>query len=314
MIRLRSIGAALFHRADPFFIFLIIAAAILLYSLAFDAPQTQETVSYRIDITPARAASLQAAWTQQKGAPPSSQELKALIAEFVEEEIFFREALRLGLDENDTIVRRRLAQKMAFILAGQEDAAPPRDEDLRKYYQDNIDRYTAPETFSFRQIFFSDARRDDPLRDAQDALLRLQQGADGDMRADPSMAPYAFQSANADIIAGWFGTAFAQQIRTVQQGVWVGPIRSAYGVHLIYLEEKTLAQTPSFEAVRERVASDYKAARRVSQQEQAKASIIDRYEVHLAPELMSATGPGFVPEFEGETGAETMDDGKGPQP
>ena len=213
-------------------------------------------------------------WQAQMGRPPTPEELNGLVEQYIQEEVYFREAQRLSLDEGDIIVRRRLVQKLRFLTEDIATGQPPSTADLRAYFDANAERYRQPERYSFSHRYFSTDRREDARADAAAALI------DPGIAGDPFMLQRSYAARSAQQIGNLFGTAFAEQLAALEPDErWQGPIRSAYGWHLVQLDERLPELLPPADEVANQVASDLNMERR----EQANAAyyqnLLERYEV-----------------------------------
>ena len=172
------------------------------------------------------------------------------MAGFLEEELFAREAKTLGLDQNDTIVRRRLAQKLTFLVDDTSRVVEPSDEELRQFYNANAERFHVEPRVSFTQLFFNPERRQHAETDAQAALVLIST-AGGDDRAqtmgDPILLENEFHDVDAQTISNVFGADFARAVFLLKPGSWAGPVKSGYGVHLVRITDLRPATLRPFE-------------------------------------------------------------------
>lgn len=224
---------------------------------------------------------LAAYWELQSQRPPTRDELAALIHERVDEELLAREAVRLGLDKDDMIVRRRLAQKMAFASEDVAALEEPDEKTLKAYYEANRERYATPGRVAMRHIYFSrDRTGETPQAAAAAALARLQAG--GEATSDPSLLPLTYADiAEADINRD-YGPEFAAAVHKAPVGAWVGPAPSAYGLHLIRVERRLATEVPPLDAVRDDVRAAWLAERRQDENREFRASLRKRYKVEIA--------------------------------
>jgi hypothetical protein len=206
---------------------------------------------------------------------PTDDELRGLVAGFVEEELLAREAKTLGLDQKDTIVRRRLAQKLTFLVDDTSRVAEPSDEELRQFYNINAERFRLESRVSFTQIFFNPARRQHAEKDAKAALVLIST-ADGNDRAatmgDPTLLETEFHDVDAQTISNLFGPDFARSVFLVKLGSWAGPLKSGYGVHLVQKTDLRPATLRPFPEVRSKVLEEWRRQR----EEQTKAQYLGK--------------------------------------
>jgi parvulin-like peptidyl-prolyl isomerase len=232
---------------DPLLFFLLVGA--LIYAASQWAAQNDD--EYNIIVGEADVQRISDQWSMQMRRPPNSQELQGLVDQFIREEIYYREALRMGLDANDTIVRRRMVQKLTFLTEDIATSAAFTEGDLQAFYQDNLANYQLAERYSFKHRYFSLDRRGNARADATAAL------ADTTITGDPFMLQREYALRSEREIGDLFGRQFATSLVEMQpQDSWQGPIQSAYGWHVILLTDKRPASVQPFTSVRERVLSD----------------------------------------------------------
>ncbi len=247
----------------------------------------------RIELTADDLRQIEIAWLAQGREPLSPEQLRHLVEARVREEILYREALALGLDEGDTIVRRRLAQKMEFLF---EDVAALRDptaEELRAWFEKNAERFMLPARATFRHLYFSPDRRGARARDdAARALAKLSgEPVDGPAAAaltDPFMFQDYYGDRSFDEIVRTFGPDFARALFELPSGAWSGPIESGYGWHLVWVDSITPARVPAFEDVEAEVRREWIEGQRAEIRERAFEGIRARYEVVLPEHLDAA--------------------------
>jgi parvulin-like peptidyl-prolyl isomerase len=231
----------------------------------------------RIVVTDSERQRLFAQWQAQMGRPPTDTELAALVEQWIREEIYYREAVAMGLDEDDVIIRRRLAQKLTFLTEDLATAEPPEDAALRAYYQTHVEQYTEPERWTFSHRYYSGERRDQAQADAAAALGNL---ADGDApTGDPFMLQQDYVGRSQREIGELFGREFAAALADVPVGGWQGPIRSAYGWHLVNMTQRQAPRQLTFEEVVERVAVDYRQQQRRDANEAYYQALLSRYDI-----------------------------------
>jgi len=215
---------------------------------------------------------------------PSKQELEGLIRSHLKEEILYREALALGLEKDDTIVRRRLAQKMEFLISDATVPSDVDDKELMVYYEKNQSRYMQAVRLSFNHIFFNPDQRGQRLLDEAQATLKtlqtMQAGADvTEDYGDRFMLSGRYTRKSTDEIAREFGEGFASTLTTLTPGRWEGPVQSGYGLHLVYVVQQEKARVIPFADVRERVKNDYFFDLRQERNEQVLDKLKERYQI-----------------------------------
>jgi hypothetical protein len=268
---------------EPLVHFLLIGMAIYgLYGL-FGQHDAKTPIS-TITITAGEIDWLATSWQKRWNRPPTPAERDGLIRQYVRETILYREALAMGLDKDDTIIRRRLAQKLEFLAQDLVALNPPTEEDLRAYFADHRERYEEPVRYTFTQVFIDPDRRGDAtLHDAKKikAKLMAQPDAIDDAGAlgDAFMLQnYYPENSQADI-QKQFGSGFAESVADLPPGEWHGPVLSGYGVHLVYVHSRSEPPASVFAEVRDRVAQDWEDDKRQELNEQYYASLRARYDV-----------------------------------
>ncbi|MGB8169964.1 MAG: peptidylprolyl isomerase [Chthoniobacteraceae bacterium] len=217
----------------------------------------------RIEVNSAAITWLREGFTRQWHRAPDAEELRGLVNDHLREEVLYREALAMGLDRDDSIVRRRMAQKMEFLTQDIAGVVEPDNAALRKFFEQNAVRYAKAARVSFRHVFFSKERRGVKLdADAGEALAALGNGASDESMGDPFLREYEFKDASADEIATALGREFAEKVAAMPAGEWRGPVASSYGVHLVRVSGRAEPQPVAFEAVRDAVARDFSDERR----------------------------------------------------
>ncbi len=240
---------------EPLVQFLALAALIFfLYPFSKEANRRKTTERVVVD-----AATLQ--WMfdnfeKQFRRRPTRTEMEGMLATHVDSEIKYREALAMGLDEGDTIVQRRLVQKFDFLFGDAGGEVQPDDSTLRQWYEDHPERFARPGTLTFTHLWFSSDSRADAAGDAQLALTRLSE--DETVRGDPFPFQSSFSDATPGEIRNVFGLEFTEAIFQAPLDTWYGPLRSGLGVHLVNVSNRTLAERPEFETVRDRVLDQWR--------------------------------------------------------
>ncbi len=255
---------------DPLTVFLLAGTGLFFVADLFSAPD----IPYTIDINDNDLQRLSDQWQMQMRRPPSAAELSGLLEQFIREEIYFREAQRLGLDDNDTIVRRRMVQKLTFLTEDIATAAPLEADQLRDFYNAHQDDYRTPERTSFKHRYFSVDRRNTAYEDAQAALT------DTSLSGDPFMLQREYAQRSDREIRDLFGTEFAAALAALEPAdAWQGPLRSAYGWHVVWITERADAALPAYETVAERVAADAQQAARKQANETFYEALRARYDI-----------------------------------
>lgn len=274
---------------EPLLHFLVLGA--LLFGLYFwvGSPSITSTNAKQIDISAPVIASLKATWQLQWGREPNPKQLQKLVDNYIRDQVLYQEALALGLDDNDTIVRRRLIQKMQFLTQDLTNLGEPSDEALQAYLADHADRYTIPGRFSFNQIYFSrELHGDRTDADAQNLLTQLQTDPNSvQPRGDRSMLPTTYTLASAQTLNNTFGGTLAQEIAGVTETGWQGPFHSAYGSHLVYISDIEPSHPATLAEVRKNVRLDYLREQRQQLDEQFYQQLRDRYTISIDQDALN---------------------------
>lgn len=220
-------------------------------------------------------------WEMQTQRPPTRDELASIIQERVDEELMAREAIRLGLDKNDMIVRRRLAQKMAFASEDVSAIPAPREADLQAYYDKNRTRYATPARLALRHVYFSQDRTGtSPPIAATEALAKLKSGQPA--AGDPALLPLAYADIAAADLLRDYGPDFTKVAREAPLMTWVGPVTSPYGVHLIQVQSRLASETVPLAEVRAEVLDAWMAEQRQIKNRAFRQGLRQRYKVEIA--------------------------------
>lgn len=224
---------------------------------------------------------LAAYWEMQTQRPPTRAELASIIQERVDEELMAREAIRLGLDKDDMIVRRRLAQKMAFASEDVSTIPQPGEADLQAFYEKDLARYATPARLALRHVYFSQDRTGtSPPVAAAEALESLKAGKT--VVGDPALLPLTYADiAVADLLRD-YGPAFTKAAREAPLGAWVGPVASPYGVHLIQVQTRLASETLPLAAVRAEVLDAWMAEQRQIKNRAFRQGLRKTYKVEIA--------------------------------
>lgn len=221
---------------------------------------------------------LVAQWEGQTKRRPNARELDALIEGYIREEILVREAARLGLDNDDIIIRRRLAQKVEFMMADDIDEVLPDAEDLRRFFDENRAQYDGAEALSWRHVFINDEAEAKRLRDALN-----KNDADWQDRGQPFMLNRSYTRQSELELSRLMGTQFAAALFAEKSVGWVGPIESAFGWHVVTIDTRHASREAVFDPMIERVARDYQKAKRQASLADAWRDLRARYRVELLP-------------------------------
>ena len=216
-------------------------AGTVIFALA--GLRTNETVpdsDTTIRVTAAHIEWLEQSWQSRWRRAPTPAELDGLVEAYIKENVLYRKALAMGLDEDDVIIRRRMSQKLEFLVQDLAASTPPTEEALEAYFAEHRERYRNPALHTITHVFFDPDKRDEQtLDDANGAKQRLaalgEPGQDIDEFGDRFMLQSYYPQKSEDELAKFFGTGFASSITGLPVGTWNGPMLSGYGVHLVYV-------------------------------------------------------------------------------
>ena len=268
---------------EPLIQFLIIGAAIYGAYALFGSPEED----YRdniILVDSNRINAMISEWESRWQRPPTRQEIDGLIQQYIKEDVLYRQAVSMGLNEDDPITRRRMAQKLEFLTSDLAQMQVPGEGELEAFFEENEENYRDPDRISFSQIFIDpDARGDATLDDADEILAQLKaQGEPGEEALDMGdrfMLQNYFASATELDVRRQLGSGFSEAVMKLEPGRWHGPVLSGYGVHLVYVFAFQAAPAPQFEAVRERVLEDWHTVKREEFNQQFLESLKERFEI-----------------------------------
>jgi hypothetical protein len=252
-----------------------------------------------IVVTAADMERLSENWSRKWNRPPTGTELQGLVEAYIREEVYYREALALGLDRDDTIIRRRMMQKMEFLTNDLAELNTPGDEALKRYFLANQDKYEVPAQATFTHIYFStDKRGARALEDANRLLSELESASGTVMRApergDSLMLPYNYTRETPFEVARTFGKGFADQLFRAETGMWQGPIESGYGLHLVRIHERSEPVVPEFASVVDEVREDWMFEERRRTNEKAYEMFKERYQI-VVEEMPKQSGVARAP-------------------
>ena len=235
--------------------------------------------------------------------PPTPEEFQALVEDKIKEDVLYREGLAMGLDKDDTIVKRRMAQKMQFLAEDVAAAHEPSTAELKAWFEANSSTFALPSRYSFRHIYFSpDKRRTSAHDDAAEALAKIA-GQPEDSPLIPSVADrFMFQDYYGDrttsAIAKEFGPQFAVALEKLKPGSWQGPIESGYGWHLVFVDTVIPGRIPAFEEVESEVKTAWLGEQKAQAWQKAYQMMRAKYTVLLPalPDKQTAAVPAPPPQ------------------
>ena len=262
---------------EPLVHFIIVALLVFAGHAAWTAHVAARNGT--IIVTQEDMQRMAALYASESGALPSPEDMAAMVSDQIRDEALSREARRLGLDAGDTIIERRLAQKMSFMVSDLADTPAPDETTLRAWYDAHQEAYTAPPSVTFEHVFLSTDRTD-----ATSLLDTLNAPSPPDWRTlgDPFILQRAYGDLPFRETVRLFGPDFANALFALDASdAWQGPVRSALGQHLVHLVVKNEGSLRPFDDVRAQVEADWRDDALRTANETAIANIIKRYQVRI---------------------------------
>jgi peptidyl-prolyl cis-trans isomerase C len=268
---------------EPLVHFVFIGAMIYVLFGLFADPDLQEDDN-KIVVSAGQIEVFKVSWQKRWNRAPTDKELDGIIQQYIRETVLYRQAISMGLDKNDRVIRRRLAQKMEFLVEDLATMLDPDEQTLKTWFNSNQALFQKSPRYTFTQIFIDpDKRGDATLDDAKtikaslqtqtDPLANISELGDGLMLQDyyPNKSPIEIQKQ--------FGSGFTQSLEKLSSGQWHGPILSGYGVHLVYVQAIIPASIPPFTAVREQVKVQWLDEQRESLNKKFYDKLINTYDI-----------------------------------
>jgi hypothetical protein len=277
---------------EPLLHFLVLGAALFaVFAVVGNRPASEPG---RIVVTPERIEHLAIGFSRSWNRAPTAEELNGLVRDYIREEVYYREAKALGLDRDDTVIRRRLRQKLEFVSDDIAALSDPSDGDLAAFLAAHPEKFRLERRMSFSHVYLDASRRGETVaRDAADLLVALNaEGSEIDPAkvGDRFLLDSRYDAVPASEISKLFGDSFAARLAEIAPAKWQGPFASGYGVHLVLLHERAEGRVPSLEEARETVRREWTEARRKQANDEFFAKLLGRYQVTV--------------EFPGTNGAE----------
>ncbi len=265
--------------AEPMLHFLLIGIALF---GAYRWVSPGDSAGGRIVITQGVVDDLVTQHVAARGREPSAAELNHLIESYVRDEILYREGVRLGLERDDIVVKRRVRQKIEMIAEEDASTGAPTDADLLAYLTANPARFTQPAILTFDQVFIGESSSGPGVvQVAAVTRAALQRGADPGELGKPTLLPRRMTEAPADLVARVFGPSFAAMLEKVPVGEWVGPIDSSFGAHYVRVSDRTPAVAPQLAAVSNQVVREWENDRRRRARDDAYTKMRSEYQVSI---------------------------------
>jgi peptidyl-prolyl cis-trans isomerase C len=270
---------------EPLLHFLLAGAAIYLLFGWFGPSESEDVVAENtIVITEGELDWMVETWQKKWNRPPTNEEMLGLVRQYLRETVLYREAMSMGLDKDDTIIRRRLAQKLEFLAQDLIQPEPPTDEELHTYFEMSVDQYRIPELITFTHVFLDPDRRDEQtLSDAEklkaELIAKATVPTEASELGDTFMLQSYYPERSEAEVSKLFGSEFARSVMELEPEQWQGPVLSGYGTHLVYVHALQEFPTPAFDQVSEQVRADWENAKREELNDEYIASLLKRYNV-----------------------------------
>ena len=258
-------------------IFFSIGLFIFVIDIVFNEDSPNKITIYESELD-----SLINTWITQVGREPTNEEIDGIIKQLIDEEMLYREALKLGLDKNDIIIKRRLAQKISF-LKQESISSNPSEEEIKEYYGNHTDDYFVESTYTFSHIYFSEDNQAQSR--SIKALQSIQQGEEPSLFGDPFLLGKNFSIKTSKELKRSFGDQFSDSIKDLDIKKWDGPISSEYGEHLIFLNSYTDSFLPELSQVRSIVVSDILAREQSQSTAKYLEKLREEYEIEILSDL-----------------------------
>jgi hypothetical protein len=266
---------------EPLLHFFVVGAA--LFALWEGRSNAGAARADRIVVSAAAVETLAGNWARIRNRPPTAAELEGLVDDHIREEVLYREALALGLDKDDTIIRRRLRQKLEFVSEDVAVQVEPTEAQLEAFLSENPDAFRVEPRHAFRHVFLSPGRRGAALgRDAGRLLAALNrpgETAKAEEEGDPFLLPFEFDAVSSEEVTRLFGGELAAALPSLDPGCWQGPIRSGYGAHLVLVVRRVPGRVPALGEVRDAVRREWMAKTRRDAKEAFYQRLRSRYTV-----------------------------------
>ena len=251
---------------EPLIQFLIIGACIYGAYALFGTPE-EDFRDTTVHVDSDRINAFISEWESRWNRPPTRDEINGLIQSYIKEDVLFRQAVAMGLNEDDPITRRRMAQKLEFLTSDLAMMVQPAEGELEQYFNDNSEIYLAPDRMTFSQIYFDpDSRGNTTLVDAAEALVQLQAAGvpteESMQMGDGFMLQSDFVSVTPAEAARQMGSGFVEAVVQLEPVAWHGPVLSGYGVHLVYMYDYQKSPPAIFEDVQAAVLENWQLEQR----------------------------------------------------
>ena len=270
---------------EPLIHFFVLGLVVFGLHAVFEKKPETAADPFLVEVTSADIEWFRTMWSKRMGREPMVEELRGQVNQLIREQVLSREAVSMGLDEGDMVVRRRLAQKMDFLFKDLSDITEPADSDLQKYLEENRSTYEIPRRATFTHVYFSaDKRGEEEATEAVRQLverLNAKEGVSSDVASlgDPFLLQSSYSKKSIAEISREFGSRFTETVFGLEPRTWQGPVVSGYGLHAVYVHEHFDAKLPDFSELKERLKMDWIGEKQREIARKAYEKLRGRYQV-----------------------------------
>ena len=277
--------------SEPLLHFLVLGAVLFAAYGVLNRSSSSSKSNGEIVVTAGQIEHLTTGFTRSWRRPPSADELNDLIRSYIREEVYYRQAKEMGLDRDDPIIRRRLQQKLEFVSEDVAAQSEPSDSDLETLLRSQPEKFRVGRSYTFTHVYLNPDRHGNLAADAERLLLQLNESdatADASTLGDRFLLETNFQAISDSEIAKLFGTDFSDRLAKLPIGQWQGPLKSGYGLHLVFVQQRTDGRVPALSEVREAAISEWKETQRNKANEDVFRKLLSRYSITIETPRTSA--------------------------
>lgn len=262
---------------EPLLHFLLLGIILYMASVLFSKEEQQGNIL----VTEGKIKQLTTLYKKTWQRSPTSEELNEIVQEYVLEQAAYREGVNLGLDKNDIVITRRVRQKLDFIAEENQERPEPTDNILTAYLEKNGEKFRREPTLSFKQIYLDPKHYDNVSIEANRLLINLQQSPNQDVTklGERYLFKASYRQKNITKLQSTFGKEFTQRLENTQVGTWFGPVKSSFGLHLVYLDEKEAGKLPELAQIRSTVVREWENQLRNNSIEHYYDELLQRFDV-----------------------------------
>lgn len=264
---------------EPVVLFILIGIVLYISQALLFNPDP--SARKQITVTSNQLKQLESGFSKTWMRSPTQSELEGLIDDYIRNEVFYREALAMGLAEDDQVIRNRMRQKLELMLDNMASVNVPSQQMLETYLQENADDFRQDYQVSFIQVFINPEEHSDPGAVAENLLEQLQDGASPEDLGDRTMMGYAFSKYSQTDVARRFGNKFSWQVSNVEPGIWSGPLNTGIGLHLIRIDCFQVGTLPELSEIRQSVEREWMVKQKSKVKTAAYEKLIEGYDIQI---------------------------------